>query len=400
MTASLGQHKTDLIVDGRSLVLVLLLIAGCDQPAPRPDPLDSLAMPKAAYASSTDANSGRPRLEEIEIFGTKSRDKRAPVRVVLAFNGAPVFQHESLPASGVLPRRLAIHLPGVEFDPGLSRVVPVEAGGLTRVRLGEPDPRVVLDLDRRAQHRVFSFSDPHRIVIDIRQGKNKARPKKGPVVVLDPGHGGRETGTAHLGLVESRLALDLTKRTARTLRTIMPRARVVLTRNSDVSVSLAERTAIANAFDADVFVSIHLNGSSEPIRRGGVTTFVLDVSNDEQALRLAARENGTTPDQVSGIQGILANLHREGQLKRSKRLARHVQGATLAGGRKVLAELADRGVRNAMFYVLVGATMPAVLVEASFLTRDQEAEALRTPGYRRALAQGMAQGIARYLETL
>ncbi len=273
-------------------------------------------------------------------------------------------------------------------------------GGLTRVRLGEPEPRVVFDLAGAAEQRVFYFTDPHRIVVDVSKGKARSAARSRPVVVLDPGHGGRETGTAHRGLVESRLALDLAKRTAKRLRKHAPRSRVVLTRDTDMAVSLAERSAIANALSADVFVSIHLNGSPEPIRKGGVTTFVLDVTNDRQAIQLAARENGTQAGEVSGIQEILAKLHRKGQLKGSRSLAASIQQQTLASGRRVLSSLADRGVRNAMFYVLVGATMPAVLVEASFLTRDDEAEALRSVAYRDALSDGMARGIARYLERL
>ncbi len=385
----------------RTTIAALCVVVGCDAPPAQPDPLDALDR-LAAGESDSAAQKNRPRLETIEVFGGPQVAQGAAVRVVLSFSGAPVFEQELLPRRGVLPQRLSIRLPGVDFDSSLSRVFPVEGAGLVRVRLGEPEPRVVFDLERGAQHRLLYFAEPHRIVVDVSQGKRKARAARPmrPVVVIDPGHGGRESGTAHQGLVESTLALDLAKRTARNLRALVPKARVVLTRDQDTTMSLAERSAIANALSADVFVSIHLNGSSEPIRKGGVTTFVLDVTDDQQATRLAARENGTDVDQVSGIQEILAKLHRKGQTKGSRRLAQHVQTRTLAGGRRVLPKLADRGVRSALFHVLVGATMPAVLVEASFLTRDEEAAALRTVAYRDALSRGMALGIARYLRSL
>ncbi len=177
----------------------------------------------------------------------------------------------------------------------------------------------------------------------------------------------------------------------------MPRVRVLLTREDDSGLSLEARCALANAMEADVFASIHLNAGSGEVRKGGVTTFVLDTTNNRQALRLAARENGTRAAEVSGIQTLLARLHRRDQTKESIRLASKVQRATLKRGRVVLPRLADRGVRRAMFYVLVGARMPSVLVEASFLTYKPEARALSTRHYRRALADGIASGIASYL---
>ncbi|MEM7136642.1 MAG: N-acetylmuramoyl-L-alanine amidase [Myxococcota bacterium] len=165
----------------------------------------------------------------------------------------------------------------------------------------------------------------------------------------------------------------------------------------DRGVTLEARCALANSLEADAFVSIHLNAGEGEVTKGGVTTFVLDTTNNRQALRLAARENGTRVASVTGIQSLLAKHHRRGQARESKMLAASIQEATLARGRRVLPKLGDRGVRQAMFYVLVGATMPAVLVEASFLTAEPEARALATSRYRRELAWGIASGIASFL---
>ena len=216
------------------------------------------------------------------------------------------------------------------------------------------------------------------------------------LIVLDPGHGGDDFGARAFGLRESDLTLDLAKRVRTLLARRLPAVRVVLTRESDVLVSLEQRAAMANAISADLFLSIHLNAADEPVDRGGVTTFVLDTGNDRQALRLAARENGTSVAEVSELSRILASLHREDQVTASRAFAGQVHRATLLGGRRVLPRLYDRGVREAMFYVLVGARMPAVLLEASFLSREPEAEALRTVEYRQALAEGIAEGIVRW----
>lgn len=380
----------------RSWLATLVLVGACeaDPPARRAQEIvESTSERIEAVRSSRE----EAVLRSVEVYGA-GVESAAGVRVVLGFDGAPLFRQSHLPAQGVLPARIAIELEEAEWGEHLPVSWPVGYGGLERVRLATPNPRVVLDLRRGGSGRVFYLTDPYRIVIDVGSGPTSS-PRSRLLVVLDPGHGGSEPGAANdqHALVESELALELARLTAARLRRIMPRAEVMLTRKQDEHLSLEERCALANAMEADAFVSIHLNASSEPVRRGGVTTFVLDTTNDRQALRLAARENGTRVAEVNGIQGLLAKYHRQGQARGSSVLARKVQRHTLRSGRKVLPSLADRGVRRAMFYVLVGARMPAILLEASFLTHDPEARALARPAYRGALAQGIASGIAAYL---
>lgn len=224
------------------------------------------------------------------------------------------------------------------------------------------------------------------------------RGDKGLVLVLDPGHGGRNPGAkGPTGLRESDVALSLARRVRRRLASRLPSAEVLLTRDSDRGMSLEQRAEVASAVDADLFVSIHLNASRDPTAKGGVSTFVLDTKGDEQALRLAARENGTQVADVGALQAVIATLFRKGQTERSLALARAIHRGTLARGRRVMPDLPDRGVKRALFYVLVGVAMPAVLVEASFITRPDEERALRSDAYRDALAGGMADGIIRYL---
>jgi N-acetylmuramoyl-L-alanine amidase len=222
------------------------------------------------------------------------------------------------------------------------------------------------------------------------------RGARSTVIVLDPGHGGTEFGATSDGLRESRLTLDIAERAARILRQRQPELEVRLTRDSDRRVSLEQRAAMANAIGADVFVSIHLNDADGDVRRGGVTTFVLDTTSDGQAIRLAARENGTTVAEVGAISVLLATLERKSQLEASRRLAERVHGETLRGARRHLPRIANRGIKPALFQVLVGARMPAILLEASFMNISGEREALRTVRYRESLARGIAQGILTY----
>ena len=378
------------------LIGLLLIAAGCQGDSSRkvdgalPEPLPELPTP-------ANPPGDKARLVRIDVYGAGAIDA-AGTRVVLLFEGAPLFHQQQLPAHGILPARVAIELEDVEWGDSVPVSQAIDRGGLQRVRLATPNPRVVMDLQRGASGRVFYLTDPYRIVVDV-SAASRPHQRRRPLVVLDPGHGGREPGAANdrHGLVESQVALDLAELTASRLRAIMPRTRVMLTRSTDVDLSLEERCALANAMEADAFVSIHLNASSEPVRKGGVTTFVLDTTNNRQALRLAARENGTRVAEVTGIQNLLAKHHRRTQAEGSLTLAGKIQRHTLKRGRSVLPKLSDRGVRRAMFYVLVGARMPSVLVEASFLTYEPEARALTRSNYRRALADGIASGIASYL---
>jgi len=216
------------------------------------------------------------------------------------------------------------------------------------------------------------------------------------VVVLDTGHGGNEFGATSDGVRESHLTLDIAQRTARILKERHPEIVVRLTRDADARVSLEQRAEMANAIGAHAFVSIHLNDAEGEVRRGGVTTFVLDTTKDEQALRLAARENGTSLEEVSQLSLMLATLERKAQLEASQRLAARVHRETLRGAREHLPRIADRGIKPALFQVLVGARMPAILLEASFMNIPGEREALRTARYRESLARGIAQGILSY----
>ena len=360
------------------------------------------AQPTAASASLT----------ALSVYGsetaTPGRTGRAAgpsgsARVVLALSDLVRFESSELPADGELPRRFAILFPATSLADDVAAATPVGSGGLLRVRTSADGPgtRVTLDLEGDATPVLFVLPEPFRVIVDVRPAGSTATaasvgPRAMDLLVLDPGHGGDDFGARAFGLEEQDITLDLAIRVRDILRARVPGTRVVLTREEDRFVSLEQRTAMANAVGADVFVSIHLNAAWEDVVHGGVTTFVLDTTDDTQAVRLAARENGTSETEVGALSRILAGLHRDEQSEGSRALAAQIHHATLTGGRRVLPRLYDRGVRSAMFHVLVGAAMPAVLVEASFMTRREEADALRTEGYRQSLAEGIADGIVAY----
>jgi N-acetylmuramoyl-L-alanine amidase len=409
-TAAPSPSKTTVPPPVQTVEPALARTVAASTPPPLPS-ADGDVVGEAAIASWAQRNGARASasLEEISVYGGAAPGEQPvpgrQVRVVLRFDGVAVYRRGELPAGGGLPRRLVLDLDGVSLTPRVPGVLPVAAGGLDRVRvfaLGDGQTRVAFDVGAATAYRLFFLSEPYRVVMDFREQLPRAPATSAGRawrIVIDPGHGGDQPGAkGPNGLREDTVALALARRVQRSLARQLPDAQIFMTRNDDHFVSLEERAAIANAVAADLFVSIHLNASPSPDDEGGVSTFVLDTTNDQAALRLAARENGTGTEGVTALQMILASLYRTDQVQRSLSLANEVQGSVLRGGRRVLPDLKDRGVKRALFYVLVGAQMPAVLVEASFITRPDEAAALETDGYRQALADGIAEGVAQYVQ--
>jgi N-acetylmuramoyl-L-alanine amidase len=336
-------------------------------------------------------------LEAVSVYGARSE----VARVVLQFDAVALFTRGEVPARDGRPRRAYVDLARTTIGPGVRSAHDVSATGIRGIRIASREggvTRVVFELEERAQFSLFALPDPFRLVLDVGAPDSSATDAHAlRLVVLDPGHGGRDDrGARHGDLTEADLTLDIAQRVATVLERTLPDTRIMLTRRNDRAVSLEERVAFANSAGADLFVSIHLNGWDEPVEHGGVTTFVLDTANDEQEAALAARENGTSTVDVSAMQRLLASFHREGQVTASRSAAELVHASMLRSAREVLPDLGDRGVKSAMFFVLVGARMPAILVEASFLTQPDEARALATEAYRQALARGIAEGIVSY----
>jgi N-acetylmuramoyl-L-alanine amidase len=215
-------------------------------------------------------------------------------------------------------------------------------------------------------------------------------------VVIDPGHGGHDTGgIGPTGFTEKELVLDLAKRLKTLIETQLG-AEVVLTRQEDDFVALENRTQIANDGKADVFVSIHANYSSEKAVRG-VETFFLNLNTQSRdALATATRENAASEKKIHELQDLLQKIVMNDKEDESRELAQHVQKAmskrTNAG--------TNRGVKQAPFVVLIGATMPSVLAEVSFISNPEEEKRLKTSEYRQEIAESLLQGIKSYAETL
>jgi N-acetylmuramoyl-L-alanine amidase len=214
-------------------------------------------------------------------------------------------------------------------------------------------------------------------------------------VVIDPGHGGRDPGAIGIGGTREKL---VTLKIAKTLGAKLEERgfQVTYTRSDDRSMNLEERTAIAEAMRADLFVSIHANAA--PRRSvNGIETYYLDKNHERHSLTVAARENGVTRDQVDDLQRTLARLRVSELSGYSHRLASLVQSEVI-GGLPSRYRVNDLGVKKGPFYVLFLSDTPAILVEAGFLTNRAESKRLRDDAYLEALAGGIANGLTRYRE--
>lgn len=223
------------------------------------------------------------------------------------------------------------------------------------------------------------------------------------VVVLDPGHGGKDPGARGLSDVEEkRITLAVARLAAARLRRLDPTLRVLLTRGGDSYVALADRTAFANAKGADLFVSIHVN-AAENADSSGIETYTLNNSNDRATKRLAALENGLSETGVErddkDLAWIVSDLLQTGKEGESIALAESLQRETLRSVRRRWADTEGLGVKKGPFFVLVGAYMPCALVETGFLTHPKEATRLSTQAYQEALADGIARGVLAFLSS-
>jgi N-acetylmuramoyl-L-alanine amidase len=216
-------------------------------------------------------------------------------------------------------------------------------------------------------------------------------------VVLDPGHGGPNSGTVtSSGLEEKDLALDIAKR----VRDLLREAgyRVAMTRDDDRAVSLEERVSFANREEGDVFVSIHLNWiSTRQVR--GVETYFLGPTDDPYLNQLASSENSFSGYSLTDFRKLLEGIFVDVRGDESEELARGVQNALFRSLRQVNPRLRDRGVKTAPFVVLIGTDMPAVLAEVSSLSNEGEAELLSRPLYRQHIADALATGIRTYADS-
>jgi N-acetylmuramoyl-L-alanine amidase len=367
-----------------------LAALGAFRPAPQVlDAIDQGLAGEGAIALAKEDASARavvsaPRITQIEQWtGAEG------ARVVVHLDRAARFRVGDAPSAGGRGARTYVELDGVELG---SAARETALGGIVS--------RVALDLNGPAYRRVFHLLEPYRVVIDIARQPPGAGPTgKGRSVarvVLDPGHGGNDPGaTGPTGLKEKDVTLAIAHRVAPVLA--RSGVEITLTRDDDRFVTLEERTARANAFGADLFVSIHCNAAENKARKG-VETYVLDTTASETAGKIAARENGASAGASNEVAQLLASMRVADQASRSTRLAELMQRAGIASLASQYENVTDGGVHRAGFYVLVGARMPAILLETGYISNAVEEQRLGSADYQQRIADAIANAIKAYRE--
>ncbi len=380
--------------------------------------------------ADSEKNGGLVKIREIRHWSTDTK-----TRVVIHLDKEMPYKSfflKSDPAMGK-PPRLLVDILGTTIEKNLA-VAPVDKGLLEKIKFGRNTAdkvRVVLYIKSFEDYRVFSLSNPFRIVMDI-DGDTSSRDKliakdkqpeddktvasiprdevdistlrgalglKVKTIVIDPGHGGHDTGAVGpTGLKEK----DVNLKIAKALKSKIEQngnnvgiTRVYLTRDDDRFIPLEERTAIAKKLNADLFVSIHCNAARNK-NAYGIETYILSFTKDPDALAVAARENATTTRGLSDLKDIIQKYILSSKIEESKRLANHVQTSVVSNVSNSYKPVNNKGVKKAPFIVLIGADIPSILVESSFISNPREEKRLRTKGYVNEIAEGIYSGIKTY----
>lgn len=382
-------------------------------------------------------------------------------RIVIDADRETTYTHEFLDhdSGEGKPQRLYVDFAGSRLGQDIDKRLPIDDNLLEGARAGQLRPdavRVVVDIKSYRTYKIFSLKNPFRIIIDVWGGENRpiretpppdqsqavasssdsrfqpyyqpppakerTPPPPEPMpdtqpqgrltphdlarqlalgvrrVVIDPGHGGHDPGAIGYDrrVREKDVNLALARRLAEKIRRELG-CEVILTRDKDVFLSLEERTAIANTKNADLFISIHCNASRNS-KAHGLETYFLNLATDEDAVLVAARENATSRKNISELQGILHDLMRNAKINESSRLAAHVQQEMVSHMRDRYGDIANKGVKKAPFYVLLGAQMPSILVEVAFISNQRECLRLVDGDYQDHLVNGIMRGVRRYIK--
>jgi len=330
------------------------------------------------------------------------------------------------------PRRLFVDLYNTWISKGIESSISIRDGLLRRARAAQYDKktvRVVLDIDNMEGYKIFHLYDPFRIVVDVQGKERKLKPVKKVVakkppkrkkikkdtkkgislarqlglgvkrIVIDAGHGGKDPGAiGRNGIREKDIMLKLANLVAEKVREEL-KCETILTRKKDVFLPLEDRTAIANMKKADLFISLHVNAHKDR-KCMGVETYFLNIALDEDSMNVAARENATSTKNISDLQMILNDLMLNTKINESSRLARFVHKGLVGELRKKYKTIKNRRVRQAPFYVLIGAEMPAILVEVGYITNSIENRRLRSETYLKRAASGIVDGIDLYIKDM
>jgi N-acetylmuramoyl-L-alanine amidase len=362
----------------------------------------------------------------VTITGLRYWSNPSYTRIVIDADKDTTYNHRLLRKDPSIqkPKRLYVDLQNSRLGDGIKKTIPINDDLLSDARAGQFTAdmvRVVVDIKSFKTYKIFSLKNPFRIVIDVwgteakRKTSKLKTAEKGKkfttsalakqlalgvnCIVIDPGHGGRDFGASGYlkGVYEKDVVLKIAKGLAKKIRKEL-QCEVFLTRTRDRYLTLEERTAIANTKNADLFISIHTNAARSR-RAFGIETYFLNLATDDESILVAARENATSTKNISDLQTILSDLMQNAKINESSRLAGHVQTALCNCLKKnKYSRINNKGVKQAPFYVLLGAQMPAILIETSFISNPKECKRLINSKYQERLCEAIVDGIKKYIK--
>lgn len=399
-------------------------------------------------ASESTQSQGCPRVSQLERVNHVTGEEYT--RVVLYTNGPVPFEQQITHADPKVNQsaKIAVLLRDCVLNPKLPIEEPDKdpfLKGVHAQQLEGAQSRVTLDVDSIDAYRIFSLSDPFRVIVDVRgkkpdqtasssrkvtsdreesgteepktvmkasresrqdQGKPSVSPSLAQQlaldvkrIVIDPGHGGKDKGAIGPNKVyEKDIVLAIAKSLKKTLEERTD-CEVFLTRTHDRFVSLEERTAIANAKKADLFISIHTNAHEDKSLHG-IETYFLNLAKDKESARVAAFENATSAKKISDLEKILHDLMLNTKVNESRQLAKEVHKNLVRNLKTDYQNVRDLGTKQAPFYVLLGAEMPSILIESAFITNEMEESRLRDKTYQDNIATAITAGIQSYIQQM
>jgi N-acetylmuramoyl-L-alanine amidase len=365
-------------------------------------------------------------VENLAIFkGVRFYSDSTHTRVVLDFDGSVTYES----GDAASPPRVFIDLQGVALADSMDgaslqdgeQVFQVGSNAVEKVRVGLNRPgvaRVVVHLPVSSRYTMFSLDNPgqpFRIVLDVPTEKvaSRIRETRRPPevegtplsrqlglgihrIVIDPGHGGRHPGAVgRTGVTEKDLTLAVSLLLAQKLRD--SGYEVLLTREDDRTLDLSERTEFANRADADLFISVHINSARNRKLRG-FETYYLNLATDSAAADVAMRENAGDEAALGNLDDVLESIVKGSNKDESSELARSIQDSLVLHLSKSFPEVRDLGVKSAPFFVLVGAKMPSVLVELSFISNEEEESLLKRARYQEQMVEAILIGTQSFIE--
>jgi N-acetylmuramoyl-L-alanine amidase len=354
-----------------------------------------------------DGRNGSSASAQTQIPGCATVDARSSARIGVGGTGVPARATADAPCAPT-PDPTASSAPPATAA-AVKKVI-VEAGGQDSE--DNPDPAPSKANPKSAQSDSASSPVGARATSSLAKYSHEAQPTadgdrsliralglKIGKIVIDPGHGGHDTGTiGPNGLLEKDLVLDVSRRLGKLLEVRLG-AEVVFTRRDDTFIPLETRTVIANQEQADLFVSVHANSSHDPDARG-VETYYLNFTSSPEALEVAARENAASDQDIHQLQDLVKKIALKEKIEESREFASDVQQSLHSGLAAKTSGIRDRGVKKAPFVVLIGANMPSILAEISFISNPGDEKRLQSPDYRQRIAESLYRGISRYVNGL